>query len=99
MALKQNFSINRKANVSENGLTANADVSVSENLYVKVSSVQTAKQGETAFIGVADVSFSGETITGNKTYSFEYNLSGENAIAQAYDHLKTLPEFADAIDC
>jgi len=30
--------------------------------------------------------------------SCEYDLSGENAIKQAYEHLKTLPEFADAED-
>jgi hypothetical protein len=28
-----------------------------------------------------------------------YSLDGVNPIAQAYAHLKTLPEFADAVDC
>lgn len=28
-----------------------------------------------------------------------YDLNGENPLAQAYAHLKTLPEFADAVDC
>jgi hypothetical protein len=28
-----------------------------------------------------------------------YELTGANPIAQAYEHLKTLPEFAGAIDC
>lgn len=28
-----------------------------------------------------------------------YDLTGNNPIKQAYLHLKTLPEFADAIDC
>jgi hypothetical protein len=28
-----------------------------------------------------------------------YSLDGVNPIAQAYEHLKTLPEFADAVDC
>ena len=31
--------------------------------------------------------------------SFAPNLDGRNFIAQAYDHLKTLPEFAGAVDC
>jgi len=35
----------------------------------------------------------------NKRYSFEPSLSGKNFIAQAYDYLKTLPEFAGATDC
>jgi hypothetical protein len=32
-------------------------------------------------------------------YGCDYNLNGANPIAQAYYYLKTLPEFADAIDC
>lgn len=28
-----------------------------------------------------------------------YVLDGENPIKQAYEHIKTLPEFADAQDC
>ncbi len=33
--------------------------------------------------------------------SFEssYALDGANPIKQAYEYLKTLPEFADAVDC
>jgi hypothetical protein len=30
---------------------------------------------------------------------FSLDLDGPNPIKQAYLHLKTLPEFADAIDC
>jgi hypothetical protein len=32
-------------------------------------------------------------------YNFQTSLEGGNAIKQAYEHLKTLPEFADATDC
>jgi hypothetical protein len=39
----------------------------------------------------------------NQVYAVEHlfvpNLNGENFIAQAYRHLKTLPEFAGATDC
>ena len=28
-----------------------------------------------------------------------YDINGANPIAQAYLHLKSLPEFADAVDC
>lgn len=31
--------------------------------------------------------------------SCAYNIDGGNPIAQAYEHLKTLPEFAGATDC
>ena len=32
-------------------------------------------------------------------YSSAYSIDGENPISQAYAHLKTLPEFAGAVDC
>lgn len=32
-------------------------------------------------------------------YSFKPDLSGANFIAQAYNHLKTLPEFSGSTDC
>lgn len=32
-------------------------------------------------------------------HSFQPVLNGNNFIAQAYEHLKTLPEFAGATDC
>lgn len=35
----------------------------------------------------------------SKNYSFIPVLNESNFIAQAYKHLKTLPEFADAVDC
>jgi len=34
-----------------------------------------------------------------KSYACEYDLAGANPIAQAYAHLKTLPEFAGSVDC
>lgn len=36
---------------------------------------------------------------GTKDYYFQPDLNGNNFIAQAYAHLKTLPEFAEAEDC
>lgn len=32
-------------------------------------------------------------------YSCAYNINGNNPIKQAYEYLKTLPEFANATDC
>ncbi len=34
-----------------------------------------------------------------RCYDFDYNPEGENAVKQAYEHLKTLPEFEGAVDC
>ncbi len=31
-------------------------------------------------------------------FNCSYDIAGENPIKQAYDHLKLLPEFADAVD-
>lgn len=33
------------------------------------------------------------------SFACAYDLEGGNPIAQAYTHLKTLPEFSGAIDC
>lgn len=35
----------------------------------------------------------------DRSYDCGYSLDGDNPIKQAYQHLKTLPEFADAQDC
>jgi hypothetical protein len=35
----------------------------------------------------------------SKFISFSPSMDNGNFIAQAYEHLKTLPEFADAVDC
>lgn len=35
----------------------------------------------------------------NSIYESVYAIEGTNPIAQAYQHLKTLPEFDDAKDC
>lgn len=35
----------------------------------------------------------------NRGFSCDYNINGSNPVSQSYQHLKTLPEFADAVDC
>lgn len=35
----------------------------------------------------------------NRTIPFQFSLDGENAWKQAYEYIKTLPEFSGAIDC
>jgi hypothetical protein len=35
----------------------------------------------------------------NAALACDYDIEGANPIAQAYAHLKTLPEFAGATDC
>jgi hypothetical protein len=70
------------------------DIGVS---YIRVEKVDASKTK-----AVAAVSFNNENADKNfitKFYEFAPNINGKNFIAQAYDHLKTLPEFADATDC
>lgn len=35
----------------------------------------------------------------SSSYQCYYSLEGENPITQAYEYLKTLPEFEDCTDC
>lgn len=69
---------------------------VAQGVYFRISSITGDKFGMTAtVIGISD---------GAQVYIqdhvFEPDLdSSDNFIKQAYLHLKTLPEFADATDC
>ena len=42
---------------------------------------------------------SGVQAFADASYDAAYSINGANPIAQAYAHLKTLPEFAGAADC
>lgn len=35
----------------------------------------------------------------NEAYGFDYDINVGNPVEQAYAHLKTLPKFADFVDC
>jgi hypothetical protein len=70
------------------------DQAVNVELYVKVNLVEATKED-----GVAHLLISTGGSAQMQRQNFKINLDGKNFIAQAYDHLKTLPEFADAIDC
>ena len=64
------------------------------DVYIKVERVTGSKDSVTA-----DVSFRADGFVGAKSYQFAPNMDGSNFIAQAYEHLKTLPEFVGAVDC
>lgn len=50
---------------------------------------------------VANVNFKNDTFELNKQYELPISIeeNAPNFIKQVYQHLKTLPEFADAVDC
>jgi hypothetical protein len=66
---------------------------VSVRLYVKVSFVRATKAN-----GTAHLLISNEDFTQTQTKEFPINLDGPNFIKQAYEHIKTLPEFAGSVD-
>lgn len=73
------------------------DVSVFQNSYIKVKRVIGGKESMTAEVGFFKSADGRELKYEN--YTFSPDLNGSNFIAQAYAHLKTLPEFAGATDC
>ena len=86
MALKKNIQ-------SEHGISVN-------DAYHRVENV--------LFIGKEQISFNVRSYINSEAKFLpvkdlglvcDYNLIGNNPIAQAYQHLKTLPEFAGATDC
>lgn len=42
---------------------------------------------------------SGLPFFGERVLECNYDIEGDNPIAQAYMHVKTLPDFATAVDC
>jgi hypothetical protein len=68
------------------------------NAYHRVEGVSLTSKEQIRFhirsYTAADKPFFAESIL-----SCAYVLDGKNPIAQAYEHLKTLPEFSGATDC
>lgn len=73
------------------------DITVS-SAYHRVSTLSGDKYGINFKIDVFQTKEAKEPLD-KKQYSFAPKMDGDNFIKQAYDHLKTLPEFAGAIDC
>lgn len=70
-----------------------------DNCYARIEQLNISKTGATAIMRYY-VDAGNPTPFESKTYEFNYNLSGnDNAFKQAYEHIKTLPEFSDATDC
>ena len=73
-----------------------------QEAYFKVSSVSGSKLGARIAVDVyvdEAASKSGKSPVGNIVFDFVPSTMSKNWDAQAYDHLKTLPEFAGATDC
>ena len=69
--------------------------------YIRVNNFSGSKSHiafNAGFYGKADENGEREMID-QKAYQCAYDLNGSNAVQQAYEHLKTLLEFAGAQDC
>jgi hypothetical protein len=79
-------------------LTTNFDTNITfENAYIRVDNVNIKKGFGKAFVFIQKEK-DGQILQ-KKNYTFEYDLNGVNPISQAYQHIKTLSEFTDAVDC
>jgi hypothetical protein len=67
-----------------------------DDCYVKVSTVKGSKIDAIAEVEIFNAN---KLRIDHRFYNFDVNMDGHNFIKQAYLHLKTLPEFADATDC
>lgn len=97
MALKKNISVTGKLEGAIDNIVVELENHVVDfgECYVTVKSVSGGKNIKSTAV----VRFDNTVAPFEKVYRFDQEMTNENAIAQAYDHLKTLPEFADAIDC
>jgi hypothetical protein len=63
--------------------------------YIKVESTLGNKNEQQIVVSFTK----NNSLLNSKQYLFTPNMDGDNFIKQAYLHLKTLPEFADSVDC
>ena len=70
---------------------------IAQDVYWRIFNVAGNKEKVTATIG-AYVAKDGEVLT-SRQYEFVPSMDGGNFIAQAYNHIKVLPEFSGAEDC
>lgn len=97
MALKKNIKITGSANISIGGISI-IEPTFEKDLgecYIKVDRLSGNKGEVVAF--VTKTSADGTLLENG--YGFIPDMEGPNFIKQAYDHLKTLPEFEGAVDC
>jgi hypothetical protein len=69
-----------------------------KDCYAKVAGIDGSKDGITVTLEIRQAQDDKGVLT-SKHYWFAPVLDGKNFIAQAYDFLKTLPEFSGANDC
>jgi hypothetical protein len=78
------------------GIVKTGKNAVSVSAYIKIASIRGSKSNLNA-----EVNFSSKDIEFTKSYSMPVSTEDNSAnfIKQAYEHLKTLPEFENSEDC
>ena len=66
--------------------------------YIRVEALRLATKSTIAF-NVCVYADPLRPMIDGRTVECAYDLAGENPLKQAYSYLKTLPEFAGAVDC
>jgi hypothetical protein len=97
MALSKTFELDGKVFIeTDAGRIFKHQEKISIAAYIKVVSISGNKTSINAV-----VSFSEKDVLLEKNYCIPVNVNQEakNFIAQVYEHLKTLPEFAGATNC
>ena len=81
---------------TEYGQIAKGKDSISGVFYVKVDVIRSTKDK-----GSAMVTFKSDKLDFSKNYAFDVSVAdgAPNFIKQAYEYLKTLPEFVNAENC
>jgi hypothetical protein len=65
--------------------------------YCKVANVSVTKNSMSFSVSIYSSKNEGEALD-NVPFYYAYDIAGENPIKQAYEHLKTLPEFSRSVD-
>ena len=97
MALRKIIEVEGKSVIQTSiGSIENGTQRLSFSAYIKVIRINGDKNELTA-----DVNFAGDIAEFNKKYVLPVSVAdnASNFIAQVYEYLKTLPEFANATDC
>jgi hypothetical protein len=95
MAIKKIMKISGETFFVAQGMTKKtADLVVDKEAYIKVVSVSGTKNEASANVEA-------KTDIGSSYSAFVFipNMDGPNFIKQAYEHMKTLPEYSGAQDC
>lgn len=82
----------QQTKTTESGITI-------DNAYHRVCRVSLPTKTTIEFCVCAYVSAQTQMPFASDFYTCAYAIDGDNPIRQAYLHLKTLPEFANAVDC